>query len=683
MPSFHSYIIHHLQLDSIQQFTPAKENQYIVIWFEKIPLGHVWLELNKLLQHETFLSYIQKAIYPAVEYYMHYSANTEWKNFLAENNFIQLSAALNEAVHQFKTKLNQNNIEKVSVVICTRNRSQALQQCLKSLIEINDENSEIIVVDNASDNNETKIVAQQFSNVKYIYEERKGLDIARNTGAKHAAYNLIAYTDDDVKIPVNWISNIRTCFNDPLTMAVTGLVIPTEINTQSQFIFEKEWSFNKGFLPVAFDHAYFLKHKKEGVPVWDIGAGANMAFRREAFNIAGLFDERLDVGAAGCSGDSEMWYRILAEGWNCNYFPHLYVFHQHRKTLKELRIQLFNYMKGHVCALLVQHEKYHHTGNLNRIKKDLPSYYFKRIKNHITKFLKGEFSSLFTEIKGSIAGWKYYKKHENFIQQPYLRFPDKLYTEVIIKKNTLVSVIIPCYNQAHYLKEAIDSVLNQTYKNIEVIVVNDGSKDHTAKICAAYKNNVRCIGVERVGLPAARNIGVQFSKGDFIVFLDADDFLYPGAIELNLYFFSLNKKAAFISGAYDKIDNDGNYLNAITAKSKKDLNYLSLLQGNYIAMEAVVMYRRDLFFYFHFDTRLQSCEDYDLNLKISRRLPVFHHEKKIAVYRMHTNNMSKNKQLMLENALLVLKRQQPFLKTIEERDAFEQGLENWRTYYEA
>lgn len=683
MPPFRPYIIHHLQLDSIQQFNPANENQYIIIWLEKIPLGHVWLEPIKLLQHETFLSYIQKAIYPAVEHYMNYSANTEWRNFLDENNFIQLSAALKEAVHQFELKLNQNKTEKVSVVICTRNRPQALQQCLQSLTKINDENFEIIVVDNASDNNETKIVTQQFSNVKYVFEERKGLDIARNTGAKHAAYNLIAYTDDDVKIPVNWISNIRTCFGNPLTMAVTGLVIPKEINTQSQFIFEKEWSFNKGYLPIVFDHAYFLKHKKSGVPVWDIGAGANMAFRRDAFNIAGLFDERLDVGAAGCSGDSEMWYRILAEGWNCNYFPHLYVYHEHRKTLKELQIQLFNYMKGHVCALLVQYKKYNHAGNLNRLKKDLPSYYLNRIKDHAIKFVKGNFSSLFTEIKGSIAGWKYYKKHKNFIHQQHLNFPGNLYNEVIIKDDTLVSVIISCYNQAHYLKDAIDSVLNQTYKSIEVIVVDDGSNDNTAKICAEYENKVHYTRIERVGLSAARNIGVQFSKGEFIVFLDADDFLYPGAIELNLYFFSLNKKAAFISGTYDKIDNEGNYLKTITAKSKKDLNYLSLLQGNYIAMEAAVMYRRDLFFNFKFDTRLQLCEDYDLNLKISRELPVFHHEKKIAVYRIHTNNMSKNKQLMLENALLVLKRQELFLKTKEERYAFEQGLENWRAYYEA
>ena len=129
------------------------------------------------------------------------------------------------------------------------------------------------------------------------------------------------------------------------------------------------------------------------------------------------------------------------------------------------------------------------------------------------------------------------KEHKNLIQPQQLSFQNKLYDEVIIKDDIIVSIIIPCYNQALYLKEAIDSVLNQTYKNIEVIVVDDGSKDDTSKICAEYKNNICYVRAERVGLSAARNIGVQFSKGDFIVFLDADDFLYEGAIELNPVFF--------------------------------------------------------------------------------------------------------------------------------------------------
>lgn len=98
-------------------------------------------------------------------------------------------------------------------------------------------------------------------------------------------------------------------------------------------------------------------------------------------------------------------------------------------------------------------------------------------------------------------------------------------------------------------------------------------------------------------------------------------------------------------------------------------------------MEATVMYRRKLFFSFHFDTQLKSCEDYDLNLRISRHLPALHHKNKLAVYRMHENNMSKNKNQMLTAALFVLKKQKEFLLNNEEKVAYEQGIQNWINYY--
>lgn len=681
MENFQPYIIHHLPLQEIENFQPAKGNHYIVIWCEEIPLGNIWLKVEEIFQRESFFNDVHKAIYASVEYYMNFCEDDEWKKLLSGNNFNQLHLFLIQALHQFKSKLNQNETEKISVIICTRNRAEALNECLSSLTQIIDDNVEIIVVDNASDSEATKNVVQKFFNVKYIFEERAGLDIARNTGALHASYNIIAYTDDDVKIPANWISNIRTCFANPLTMAVTGIVLPFELQTSSQYIFEKDWGFNKGYVPVTFDHGYFLKHKDYGVPVWDIGAGANMAFRREVFNLAGLFDERLDVGAAGCSGDSEIWYRILAEGWNCVYFPHLYVHHQHRKSLEELKKQLFSYMKGHVAALLIQHEKYAHKGNIKRLKKMLPAYYQYRLKHEAGKLLTGKFSSLITEVQGCIAGKNYYREHKHQTQPRCLNFPEQLYNDVVINDETLVSVIIPCYNHGHYLKEAIESALHQSYKNVEVIVIDDGSTDNTKQVYKEFENKVRYVYVERVGLSAARNIGVQFAKGKFVVFLDADDYLYEGAVELNLYFFSLHKTIAFVSGVYDKIDAEGNYIQANIATSKLGNNYISLLQGNYIAMEGTVMYRRDLFFYFHFDTRLSACEDYDLNLKISRHLPVLHHEKKVAVYRMHSFNMSKNKKSMLENALHVLKRQEKLLRNDEEKQAFKQGIKNWENYY--
>src|SRR5215475_15529393 len=96
----------------------------------------------------------------------------------------------------------------------------------------------------------------------------------------------------------------------------------------------------------------------------------------------------------------------------------------------------------------------------------------------------------------------------------------------------MVSLIIPCYRQAHYLGESISSVLTQTYHNLETIVVDDGSPDKTAEVSAKHK--VRYLRQRHSGLAAARNTGLHASKGEYIVFLDADDRLTIDAVEVGV-----------------------------------------------------------------------------------------------------------------------------------------------------
>src|SRR5207247_11100212 len=98
--------------------------------------------------------------------------------------------------------------------------------------------------------------------------------------------------------------------------------------------------------------------------------------------------------------------------------------------------------------------------------------------------------------------------------------------ELLTPKAGLVSVIIPCYNQAHFLREAIQSALVQTYSQREIFIVDDGSTDNTAEVTAGFAG-VRCIRQEKAGVSTARNTGLKESRGEYLVFLRADDRLRP------------------------------------------------------------------------------------------------------------------------------------------------------------
>ena len=101
-------------------------------------------------------------------------------------------------------------------------------------------------------------------------------------------------------------------------------------------------------------------------------------------------------------------------------------------------------------------------------------------------------------------------------------------------KHQIVSVIIPTYNRAKYITSAIDSVLSQTYNNIEIIVVDDGSNDSTREVLYRYGNKIRYVYQENLGVSAARNRGIELSKGEWIAFLDSDDVWFPKKLSVQM-----------------------------------------------------------------------------------------------------------------------------------------------------
>lgn len=265
--------------------------------------------------------------------------------------------------------------QRLSVVVCTRDRGEALARCLAGLAQQRRPPGEIIIVDNSLAGS-ARTVCERFTAVSYVHEPRPGLSHARNTGVQASRGDLIAFTDDDVVVDPGWTAELAAAFARSSADAVTGLVLPLRLDTPAQRCFQFDMGgFGSCFVPVLFDQRFFAETASHGAQVWRIGAGANMAFRREVFDRVGGFDPRLGAGASGCSEDSELWYRLLASGGSCLYEPRAVVHHDHRADWPGLERQMRAYMRGHVAALIVQNDRFGHRGNLTRAFRQLPAYF--------------------------------------------------------------------------------------------------------------------------------------------------------------------------------------------------------------------------------------------------------------------------------------------------------------------
>lgn len=297
-----------------------------------------------------------------------------------------------------------------SLVICTRDRPDELRRCLHSLADQSYPPIEVVVVDNASKDSRTRQVAEA-AGVKYVREDRPGLSYARNSGIRHATAEIIAFTDDDVILHPRWLERLVLALQDSEALAVTGLVLPAELDTEAQQLFETHWGFGQGYEPLEFGQDFFAADRSTGCEAWNIGAGASMAFRRHAFETVGTFDVRLGAGAAGCSEDSEFWHRILSIGATCRYEPAAVAYHYHRRDMSSLGSQIYQYMKGHAAALLVQYERSGNRGNLWRALYFLPRYDAERIWRRVRYGERPDNRFLWREIAGLIAGLGYYLRH--------------------------------------------------------------------------------------------------------------------------------------------------------------------------------------------------------------------------------------------------------------------------------
>jgi glycosyltransferase involved in cell wall biosynthesis len=226
----------------------------------------------------------------------------------------------------------------------------------------------------------------------------------------------------------------------------------------------------------------------------------------------------------------------------------------------------------------------------------------------------------------------------------------------------LISVTIPCYNQAQYLGEAIESVIAQRYPRFEIIVVDDGSPDNTVDVARAYAG-IRYMRLDNQGVSAARNAGVRESKGHYLVVLDAHDRLLPNALHAGLSCLDDHPECAFASGHIRLISSDGSRLPFPEQSCIEREHYLALLQGCYIWTPAAVIFRHSVFESgFAFEPSLSGSEDWDLYLRISRSFSVCCHNNVVAEHRVHAMSITANVGTMLKECMTALHRQWGYVK---------------------
>lgn len=223
--------------------------------------------------------------------------------------------------------------------------------------------------------------------------------------------------------------------------------------------------------------------------------------------------------------------------------------------------------------------------------------------------------------------------------------------------DNLVSIIIPAYNQAHFLPFAIESVLAQSYSNWECIIVDDGSTDETAQVARQYTHPaIRYLHQINQGLSAARNSGLAASRGEFISFLDADDAFFPEKLELLLTEFKQNPGLALVAGQAILIDELGNQYDH---KFKEGFTGTpeQLLLENPLHVGSVLLKAEWQKKIGTFDTSLRSYEDWDYWLRLAlagARMKSI--TQPVSYYRFHRDQMTRNARQMTEASFQVLKK---------------------------
>ena len=222
-----------------------------------------------------------------------------------------------------------------------------------------------------------------------------------------------------------------------------------------------------------------------------------------------------------------------------------------------------------------------------------------------------------------------------------------------------VSVIIPAFNAEEYIAETLDSVLAQTYRDYEILIIDDGSTDGTRRVLGDYEKQIRIIQKENGGPASARNVGIQHAQGEYLAFLDSDDLWHPEKLQRQVDLLDSSPRIGLVHTARIYFEDDNptcETLREIAEEDQAEDAFARLFRRNFIG-NSTVMARRECFGEvgpFNEAPEFLGTEDYEMWLRIAHRYPVAYIGELLSKYRLRQGQLSSKIEKAYQNEVHVI-----------------------------
>lgn len=472
---------------------------------------------------------------------------------------------------------------KVTIVIPVYNGSNFMKVAIDSAIAQTYDNKEILVInDGSTDNGETEKIALSYGNkIRYIKKENGGVATALNLAIKEMKGDYLSWlSHDDIYKPYKIEKQIETIkkIEDKTTILFSNVELIDE----------------KGEIFCTTNYSNLMTHEELCQGIYPVIKGTvngcSMLISKKCFDKVGLFNENLKT-----SNDYEMWLRLFKEFKSYLIEEPLIQYRIHKNqdttkspyTLKEankLWVDIIN----------------------NLTVKEIEGWSFEPFNVYMDLYFQ-----------------MYYSKYNEAYPVAY-----KKAKEIYDKSTPKVSIIMPCYNSEKYIEKAIQSVLDQTYRNFELIIIDDDSTDKTWEIIEQYaKKDFRVICTKKdeneKGISKSMNKGIEMARGKYITRMDSDDIIIPEKIFRQVQFLDKNEEYGVCSVNIAMMDNLGNIYNENVYPEQKVPSEWTFLWTNPVP-NAPCMYRTNIIKDNNITfSNLRTAEDYDFLEKLITKTKVY------------------------------------------------------------